>query len=72
MREVNNTLSVADWGVRSVFNTSTPGQRLALQPFEERPARGRNIGETAGDARDIERRHRIAAARNADKLVRPW
>src|SRR5712691_1027215 len=42
-------------------------ERLALEPFEERAARGRDICEPLGHARGVERRHRIAAARNGTK-----
>ena len=42
-------------------------QDLALEPFEEGAAGGRHIGEALGDARKVERRHGIAAARYADK-----
>ena len=44
-------------------------QRLAFEPFQESAARGRHVGEAAGDAGDVERRHRVAAAGNADKLA---
>src|SRR2546430_16813312 len=39
-----------------------PRQRLALQPFEEGAASGRDIGEPLGRAGRIERRDRVAAA----------
>ena len=44
-------------------------QRLALEPFEKGAARGRHVGEAAGDAGHVERRHRVAAAGNTDKLA---
>src|SRR6202034_1678993 len=44
-------------------------QGLALQPFQKGAAGGGNVGEAAGDAGDVERRHCIAAAGNADKLA---
>ena len=44
-------------------------QRLAFKPFEEGAAGGRHIGEPVGDARGIERGHRIAAAGDRDKLA---
>src|SRR5690242_15508652 len=35
------------------------GQCLAFEPFEERAACGRGVGEPGGDAGGIERRHRV-------------
>ena len=37
-------------------------QGLALEPFEERTAGGRDIGEVVGNAGMVERGHRVAAA----------
>ena len=45
-----------------------PWQRLALQPFEERPAGGRDIGEPPGRAGGIERRDRVTAACHRNNL----
>src|SRR5262249_56333069 len=47
-----------------------PGQRLALQPFEEGAAGGRNIGEPPARAGCIERRDRVTAARHRYNLPR--
>ena len=44
-------------------------QGLAFEPFEEGAAGGRDIGEAAGGAGGIERRHGVAAAGDADKLA---
>src|SRR5262249_2707558 len=45
-----------------------PRQRLALQPFEERAAGGRDIGEPPGRAGSIERRDRVTAACHRNNL----
>src|SRR6185437_10119788 len=44
-------------------------QRLALEPFEERAASGRDIGEPVGAARRVQSCHRIAAPGNRDELA---
>src|SRR5262249_51285232 len=44
------------------------GQRLAFEPLEKSPARGRHIGEPIGHAGGIERRDGVAAAGNRNKL----
>src|SRR6185437_11296624 len=41
-----------------------PRQGLTLQPLQEGPAGCGYIGQAIGDAGDIERRHRVAAARD--------
>src|SRR5262249_58992940 len=43
-------------------------QGLALEPFEEGAAGGRDIGEALGHAGAVERCHRVAAAGDRDKL----
>src|SRR5215470_15189090 len=45
-----------------------PRQRLALEPFKERAAGGRDIAEPLGHARSVERGDRVAAPRNRYKL----
>src|SRR5262249_46133902 len=50
-------------------NLDAAGQHLALEPFEEGAAGSRNISEAAGDAGQVERRHGVAAAGDADKLA---
>src|SRR5690348_9972296 len=45
------------------------GQDLAFQPLQECAARGRDIGETVGDARGVERRDGVATARYGNKLA---
>src|SRR5262249_15941902 len=45
-----------------------PRQRLALQPFEEGAASGRDISEPPGHAGCIERRDRVTAARHRYNL----
>src|ERR1051326_8335045 len=46
-------------------------QGLALEPFEESAAGGRNIGEPVAHARRIERRYRVAPARDRNQLAGP-
>src|SRR5262245_44759152 len=46
-----------------------PRQGLALQPFKEGAAGGRNIGEAVGHPGGVEGCHRIAAARDRYKLA---
>src|SRR5262249_9615381 len=45
-----------------------PRQRLALEPFEERTARCRDIGQAVRHSGGIERRDGVAAARDRNKL----
>src|SRR5215475_5030062 len=45
-----------------------PRQGLPLQPFQESAAGCGYIAQAVGHARDIERRYRIAAARDRDKF----
>src|SRR6516164_4346015 len=51
------------------FKNLDAGQHLPLEPFKEGAARGRNISEAAGDAGQVERRHGVAAAGDADELA---
>src|SRR3546814_3045856 len=55
------------WQVNLGFQRVDARQRLALQPFEERAARGRDKGEIVRYAGLVERRDRIAAARDRDQ-----
>src|SRR5438874_728386 len=45
-----------------------PRQDLALEPFEEGATGGRDVGEAIGNACGIERRDRVAAACDRNKL----
>src|SRR5260370_8048174 len=44
-------------------------QWFPFHPLEKRAARGRNIGEIAGHAGLVQRRHRVAAAGDRDQLA---
>ena len=48
-----------------------PRKRLALEPFEERAPGGRDIREVPGNARRIERGHRVTAPRNGQQGALP-
>src|SRR5918994_4365537 len=45
------------------------GQGLALEPFQEGAAGRRDVGEAVGHAGMVERRDRVAAARDRDELA---
>src|SRR3546814_8609076 len=55
------------WQGNLGFQRVDARQRLALHPFEERAARGRDKGEIVRYAGLVERRDRIAAARDRDQ-----
>ena len=54
--------------LRTVAGFLARSERLALQPFEERAAGGRDIGEPPGRAGGIERRDRVTAACDRNNL----
>src|SRR5579864_5866568 len=61
----------ADWPyLLSFLQNLDAGQRFSFHPFQEGAACGRHIAEIRGDARLIERRHRIATARDRNQPFR--